>query len=131
MPDILTSDTFETWLPERLLSADPQELLRATERAERDVIARFTEDTDLLDRVGLKGWKEQADGTPDVDAMEPRLVDALRDCIGRIVEHRLTAPGRHVARERQGSRSKRYRARGLPNRVYAPLRPYDERTPFF
>ena len=144
MPDILTSDQFETWLPGQLLGGDVQALLRAVGRAERHVIGRyrargkelanskrfFTQFSQPANRpVLLDGWEEQADGTPDVAAMDDGLVEALRDTIARIVEYRLTAPDKDVASKSQGARSVTYRPRGMPADVYAPLDLYDKRTP--
>jgi hypothetical protein len=130
MPDILTSGYYDKWLPASILEQnDFKDLERAIGRAERQIRSRYRENTHLVDRVRLAGWAETGDGTPDVDAMPDDLVEALRDCVARIVEHRLTAPDRHVSLESQGSRSRAYRPRGLPASTFAPLDEYDTRTP--
>lgn len=141
MPDILTSSEWSTYIDPAVV--DDVTDLRVN-RAERTVIDRYREDPggpsedvfDIIDGapapVQLDGWKEQADGTPDVSSMDARLVDALRDCIARLVEHRINAPGRGLSTQVRGSRTESYRASssGVPPRVYAPLRPFDDRTPW-
>jgi hypothetical protein len=78
------------------------------------------------------GWEEAEDGTPDIGAMPDDLVRRLRDCIARIVTHWVQSPSGDVQRKMVGSRSVTYDkdAGGLPHSVYAPLRPYDDRTPY-
>jgi hypothetical protein len=141
MPDILPASEWPTYI-------DPAVVDNVSDwhvdRAERTVIDRYREDPggpsedvfDIVDGapapVQLDGWKEAADGTPDTDAMPDRLVDALRDTISRLVEHRLTAPERGIAMQVRGSRRESYasRASGVPPRTYAALRPFDDRTPW-
>lgn len=141
MPDILPSSEWPTYIDPAVVD-DVTDL--RVDRAERTVVDRYREDPgrpredvfDIIDGspapVELDGWREAADGTPDTSAMPDRLVDALRDAIARLVEHRLTAVDRGVSSESRGARSVSYRASGsgVPPSVYAPLRPFDDRTPW-
>jgi hypothetical protein len=142
MADFLTPDVYSDWLSSEVLD-DGASLERAIDRAERTLIGRYRgkglSSFDPLKFQGygatvdspvqLDGWAENDDGTPDVQAMPDDLVEALRDSIAQLVEHRLTAHDPAVESESRGRRSMSYRARGVPPRVYAPLRQYDERTP--
>jgi len=141
MPDILPPSEWPTYIDPAVVD-DVTDL--RVDRAERTVIDRYREDPggpsedvfDIVDGapapVQLDGWAEQPDGTPDVSAMDDRLVDALRDAVARLVEHRLTAPTQGIQSESRGARSVSYAARasGVPASVYAPLRPFDDRTPW-
>ena len=139
MPDILTGDTFNDWLDDDILSEEGS-LLRTINRAEQKVIDRYRErprgsapgETTQEGAVQLVGWKETEDGTPDIAAMPDELVKRLRDCIARIVTHWVQSPSGDVQRKMVGSRSVTYDkdAGALPHSVYAPLRPYDDRTPY-
>lgn len=140
MPDILTSDTHDDWLSDDVQS--DENLERTVDRAEQKVIDRYRERTrgpagalwgptqEVV--VQLVGWEEAEDGTPDIGAMPEDLVRRLRDCIARIVTHWVQSPSGDVQRKMVGSRSVTYDkdAGGLPHSAYAPLRPYDDRTPY-
>ncbi|WP_103021466.1 hypothetical protein [Salinibacter altiplanensis] len=140
MPDILTSDTFDEWLDDDVQSEAGLE--RTVDRAEQKVIGRYRErergsahalrETTQEVTVQLVGWEETADGTPDIGAMPGDLVERLRDCIARIVTRWVESPGGDVRSKSVGSRSVTYDkdADALPHSVYAPLRPYDDRTPY-
>mgnify|MGYP000647889191 CR=1 FL=1 len=144
MPDLLPPAEWPSYIAADVVGDVTD---RIVDRAERTIIERYREidaccKPDYIDdyfngdlsrgTVQLSGWREEADGTPDVDAMPDRLVDALRDAIARLVEHRLTAPERGVVSESRGGRSRSYASRssGVPPPVYAPLRPFDDRTPW-
>jgi hypothetical protein len=139
MPDILVQGEWGTYFPTDI---EPDVTALRVDRAERTVVDRYRQDepgpsTDVFDivdgepaSVELDGWAETGDGTPDPSARDDGLLDALRDSIARLVEHRLTAADRNLASESRGGRSESYRGRGVSQRVYAPLRPYDDRTPW-
>ena len=141
MPDILTGDTLNDWLDDDVQSEE-ESLLRTIDRAEQKVIDRYRERTrgpagalwgpTQEVAVQLVGWEEAEDGTPDIDAMPEDLVRRLRDCIARIVTHWTESPSGDVQRKMVGSRSVTYNkdTGSLPHSVYAPLRPYDDRTPY-
>ena len=139
MPDILTGATFNDWLGDDVQS-EKGSLLRTIDRAEQKVIDRYRErprgrnrgETTREGAVQLVGWEEAEDGTPDIGAMPDELVRRLRDCIARIVTHWAGSPSGDVQRKMVGSRSVTYNkdAGDLPHSVYAPLRPYDDRTPY-
>lgn len=140
MPDILTS---KHWF--RYVTSSVEDVTQQlVDRAERRVIDRYREardrntrvvpDIGALDQHGvvqLDGWAETDDGTPDPSNMDDVLLDALRETIARIVEHWIESPEGHIDSKSQGARSVSYRkgAQHLPHRVWAPLRPYDDRTP--
>lgn len=138
---ILTNDVVLQWLPEQVIAAGDFDRVRA--RAERRVVNRYRQDdrtpsTDVFDAIGaeppevqLDGWREDDSGNPDVDAMDDRLVEALRDAVAQVIEWTQSAPDRRLALESRGSRSSSTRDRGMPPSVYEALRPYDERTPLF
>lgn len=140
MPDILTSDTHDDWLRGDIQSETG--LTRTIDRAEQKVIDRYRERTRSSagalrsatqeEAVQLVGWEEAEDGTPDIGAMPEDLVERLRDCIARIVTHWAESPSGDVQRKMVGSRSVTYNkdAGSLPHSVCAPLRPYDDRTPY-
>lgn len=139
MPDILTGDTLNDWLDDDILSEEGS-LLRTIDRVERKVIDRYRErprgsagrETTREEAVQLVGWEEAEDGTPDIGAMPEDLVRRLRDCIARIVTHWAESPDGNVRRKSVGSRSVTYDedTGSLPHSVFAPLRPYDDRTPY-
>lgn len=142
MSDILTQDTLTEWLSETVRSADNLEMLVG--RAERKVVDHYRgkrrSDTLIKGGIGtisggqiqLKGWAEDADGSPDTDAMPDDLVTRLRDTVARIVTHWVESPDIDVDSVSQGSKSVSYAksAGDLPLSVWAPLRPYDDRTPY-
>jgi hypothetical protein len=140
MPDILTADTHNDWLGDDVQSEAG--LLRTIDRAEQKVIDRYRErprggagalpETTREEAVQLVGWEEAEDGTPDIGAMPDELVRRLRDCIARIVTQWVESPDGNVRRKSVGSRSVTYDedTGSLPHSVYAPLRPYDDRTPY-
>jgi hypothetical protein len=142
MPEILTSDTWDEWLPDSVLAES--DLERTVDRAEQKVLDRYREsergapldsfeaDPVYLKPVQLRGWQVADDGTPDLDAMPEDLVRRLRDSISRIVTHWHEAPGGDIKSKSVGSRSVTYadQADKLPRSVYRPLRPYDDRTPY-
>lgn len=142
MPDILTSDVQGKWLDESVASAD--NLTRTIERAERKLVDKYrggkVPDTVIKDGIGtfsstqvqLKGWAEDSDGNPDTASMPDDLVTRLRDCVARIVTHWEESVDSNVESVSQGSKSVSYSkdAGTLPRSVWAPLRPYDQTTPF-
>jgi hypothetical protein len=140
MPDILTSDTWDDWLPDEVMSA--ADLPLVVERAERKLIARYRGpqrasplthgNHGSLYPVQLIDWEETDDGTPDTAAMSDRLVTRLRDTIARIVTHWETSVDEDIESVSQGSKSVSYSkgAGSLPMSVWEPLRPYDDRTPY-
>jgi len=140
MPDILTSATFDQWLDDDVQS--DENLERTVDRAKQKVIDHYRErprgsagalrDTTREEAVQLVGWEEAEDGTPDIGAMPEDLVRRLRDCIARIVTHWVQSPSGDVQRKMVGSRSVTYDedTGSLPHSVFAPLRPYDDRTPY-
>jgi len=109
--------------------------------AERMVIDHFREhdrvdDDPILDDyydsdVRLDGWKEDANGQPDVDTMDADLVARFRECMVRILEAWAEDPG-EVESEIRGDRSWTYRedAGDVPSTVYNPLQPRDETSSF-
>jgi hypothetical protein len=63
--------------------------------------------------------------------MDDGLLFALRTVIAAVVERQLTAPDTDVKRYRQGEREVEYMQRAeRPSSLYAPLRRYDQRTPW-
>jgi len=142
MPEILTSDTWDEWLPDSVLSE--ADLPRVVNRAERKLLDRFRQDEKTIDTsafqehppalepVQLKGYEATGDGTPDTTAMPDKLVTRLRDTIARIVTHWETAADEGIDSVSQGSKSVSYSkgAGSLPMSVWEPLRPYDDRTPY-
>jgi hypothetical protein len=140
MPNILTSDVQDKWLDDDVQSEPSLE--RTIERAERKLIDRFRErergsahalgETTQEVAVQLVDWEEEADGTPDIDAMPADLVTRLRDSVARIVTHWTQSPSGDVRSKSVGSKSVTYDQDpdALPHSVFAPLRPYDDRTPY-
>lgn len=124
-PDVMGRDDF----PRLLREAEQTVVDRYREETRAATDLYFSEDQ-YASPVRLEGWREKDDGTPDVEAMDDRLVDALNQAIARLITWRVEAPERGVSMEARGSRSINYRATGVPPRVYAPLRQYDDRTPF-
>ena len=138
MADILTSSVLDDWLSDDIQARDDFD--RLVGRAERKLVDRYREHragrpgglgSGADQVVMLDGWAEDANGAPDTDAMPDDLVTRLRDVISRIVEHAAESPG-HVKRRLVGSKSVTYKAGAdaLPRTTWAPLRPYDERTPY-
>jgi hypothetical protein len=139
MPDILTSDVQSQYLTSKAQNAEELDLL--IDRAERMVINRYRENASRNDfRLGngqdvrLDGWAS-TDSGPDPGSMDEDLLDSLRAAIAAVVEHWASRPDEadHVQSMSQGARSVTFRdAKGeLPRGVYAPLRPFDERTTLF
>jgi len=141
-PNIITPDVLAEWLPEEIRSRS--DLDRLLWRAERRVIGRYqvndgAASTDVFDAFGdidrdveLVGYAETEDGAPKPEAMDDRLLTALRDAVSRVAEHWHDSPDGHVDSVSQGERSVTYRkgAEDLPRTVFEPLRPYDDRTPY-
>jgi hypothetical protein len=138
MADILTNSVLGDWLSDDIQARDDFD--RLVGRAERRLIDRYREHRAGTpggpvwgpdQTVMLDGWAEDASGAPDTGAMPDDLVTRLRDVISRIVEHAAESPGA-VKRRLVGSKSVTYKAGAdaLPRTTWAPLRPYDERTPY-
>jgi len=89
-------------------------------------------DTFETEVIMLEGWEEDSNGDPLPRQMPDKLVTALRDAIARVVTHWYESPDRKVQSKSVGSRSVTYsgQADKLPRSVYAPLRPFDDRTPY-
>lgn len=140
---LLTRDTWPTFLSEDVMTEDPEELMRLAERAERKVVDRYREvDTHtgdlILDNhfdadVRLDGWAEDDQGNPDLQEMDAGLLEALRESIANIVEFWVNKPNEaeHIESQSQGDRSVTFRDKDLPSSVYAPLRRFDDRSPWF
>jgi len=141
-PNIITPDVLAEWLPEEIRSRS--DLDRLLWRAEERVLGRYRGDEAgrdpltfevegrIKDDVQLVGYAETEDGAPKPEAMDDRLLTALRDAVARVAEHWHDSPDGHVDSVSQGERSVTYRkgAEDLPRTVFEPLRPYDDRTPY-
>jgi hypothetical protein len=81
--------------------------------------------------VQLRGWAEDEGGTPDPSGMPSRLLDRLRVTIARLVSHWATWEQRQgVDSISQGNESVTYKEMPrVPSRIFAPLRPFDQRPP--
>jgi hypothetical protein len=138
MPDILIPDSQTTYLTDRAYQAEELDLL--IDRAERKVVNHYRENRTRSNyglggwQVSLDGWAEDDDGNPDLEEMDEGLLDALRASIAEIVEHWASRPdeAEHLTRKSQGAKSVTFSDdTDLPSSVYAPCRPFDERTVLF
>jgi hypothetical protein len=139
MSTLLSPDQYDPFLPEDLRAAP--RIDHHVGRAEQIVLDRYREPayTPMAFRfsqtadapVQLDGYAETASGTPDPDSMDDGLLFALRTVIAAVVQRELTAPDTDVKRYRQGEREVEYMQRAeRPSSLYAPLRRYDQRTPW-
>ena len=138
MPSILTN--YDPFLPEELRQAS--RIDHHVDQAEREVLDRYRERayTPMAFRfsstadapVQLDGYAEDDQGNPDPNQMDDGLLFALRTVIAAVTERILTAPDSDVKRYRQGERTVEYKDKRpeRPHSLYAPLRRYDQRTPW-
>jgi len=147
MPDILTDDTWSEYLSNDAITASRVRV--RVDKAEARVIGHYREDTAVAGTplvfdgdfgnagepgiVQLRGWEEDADGNPDLDAMPDDLVSHLRIVISDVIEWRLQQESREgVESKSEGSRSVSYDTSepAVPERLFRPLERYDQREPF-
>jgi hypothetical protein len=114
---------------------------RVIAAAETYLISRYEEtaDTPLSFDLGnresrvvhLDGWTTGEDGRPDTTEMPDELVHRLRLVVADLTRHfRQHEDQKGIERLRQGEREVYFRdLPRVPTRLFAPLRPFDQRTP--
>ncbi|MCS3707186.1 hypothetical protein GGP62_002173 [Salinibacter ruber] len=149
-PDLefFTRDVWPEYLSEEAMREDPTETMRLAEEAERRVIGRYrevsarTDDPLAFDTYGdvyhgdvqLDGFAEKDSSEQiDLEESDERLLDALRAAVANVIEWHAGRPdeAEHISRLDQGERRVDFRDKDLPSSVFSPLRPFDDRDPWY
>jgi hypothetical protein len=140
-PYILTSDVRDDFLTDKTMSkADNLQVLIV--RAEQYVLNKYQKKEvaglafgqgSYNPAVALDGYRYTDEGNPDVQEMDEGLVFALRSTIAQVVEHWVESPPKYVTELQEGAQEVSFAedAHKLSSSVFALLRPYDTRTPWF